>query len=326
VETEVLSAFQGVAVYTHAPVTHLRVAGKHRDRFIHNMTTCQVKTLQPGQSVAGLSVDQKGKLVTSFVLDAEESVLVLEGSPAGLRALKTHLEGYIVADRVEMGLHEGSALMSLLGPEADDLLTRLTGDAALPSASAWIDVDLQGHTMRIRRNEHRLQFPCWDITMPDAAALSVWQETVAQGATALGEHAWRILRVMGGVPETGVDMTDENIPLESAFMTQAIDWDKGCYIGQEVIARMHYRGKPNRHLMAVRLEGNGTLPAPQTALHREDGKVVGRIGTTCDHPLVGGQTCLAVILSKSAEPGQRLTLADGRHAAVVALPLPLPEL
>src|SRR6185369_11438569 len=135
------------------------------------------------------------------------------------------------------------------------------------------------------------------------------------GAAEVSLEAVEILRIEAGRPRFGAEMGSETMPAEAGIVEQAVSFTKGCYIGQETVARLHYRGKPNRHLRGLRLDGPVADGDPITF----DGRDVGRIGTAVVSP-AQGPIALAVI-RREAEPGSRVAVGEaGLGAAVVALP------
>ena len=147
----------------------------------------------------------------------------------------------------------------------------------------------------------------------DAEALGASLD--AAGAVRVSDEAAEIVRVESGRPRFGADMSSEHMPAEAAIVDRAVDFEKGCYIGQEPVARLHYRGKPNRTLRGLRL--SAPVAHGDTLLLGE--KEVGTIGTTCLSP-AHGQIALAIVRREAAE-GQQLTVAGGETTAkVVELP------
>ena len=129
---------------------------------------------------------------------------------------------------------------------------------------------------------------------------------------AVSDEAAEIVRVESGRPRFGVDMTSEHMPAEAGIVQRSVDFEKGCYIGQEPVARLHYRGKPNRTLRGLRLSGSADRGAPLLLGDKE----VGTIGTACLSP-ANGAIALAIV-RREAEIGQQLALGDGSVTAEVA--------
>lgn len=312
----------GCAVADLSWRTHLEVTGKHRGRFVHNMTTCEIKGLEPGQGNFGMAVDGKGKLVASFFVEVGEDRFLLELARARRAPFVEQMKRYIVADRVAFEPRDGLTVLALLGPKAADVVEALLGEApAVDADFHWRQVTVAGEEVRLRRNPLRAGLPGWDVTVREEGAVAVWSALAEAGATPVGHETFEALRIAAGVPRDGLDMTEANVPLESRVLYDTVDWDKGCYIGQEVIAMMHYRGRPNRHLVALRLPAADALPAPGDPVTTPDGKKAGVVGTSSSHPSLPGPLALAVVKRKYAEAGTALSLGE---ADVEILDVPLP--
>ena len=138
---------------------------------------------------------------------------------------------------------------------------------------------------------------------------------LAAGAVAVAPEAAEIVRVEAGVPRFGAEMDTATMPAEAGIVEAAVSFTKGCYIGQETVARLHYKGKPNRHLRGLRLSG----PAAPGEPLRLGEKEVGRLGSAVVSPALG-RIGLAIV-RREAEPGAELAVGeDGVTAQVVALP------
>src|SRR4029079_5693951 len=154
-----------------------------------------------------------------------------------------------------------------------------------------------------------------DLLVPGEGVAPVRGFLLSAGAQPIGEAAAEIARVEAGRPRVGHEITEQTMPAEAGINDRAVSFTKGCYIGQETVARLHYRGKPNRHLRGLRLDGPVADGDPITF----DGRDVGRIGTAVVSP-AQGPIALAVI-RREAEPGSRVAVGEaGLGAAVVALP------
>jgi folate-binding protein YgfZ len=146
-------------------------------------------------------------------------------------------------------------------------------------------------------------------------AASLRGALLAAGAVEVEPEAAEILRIEAGRPRFGAEVGPETMPAEAGIVERAVDFEKGCYIGQEPVARLHYRGRPNRHLRGLRLSAPA---APGTALRLGE-KEVGRVGGACVSPALG-PIALAVV-RREAEPGDELAVGeDGVTARVVDLP------
>jgi len=135
------------------------------------------------------------------------------------------------------------------------------------------------------------------------------------GAEEVPEDAAEVVRVEAGRPRYGIDLDDTVIPQEAGLNERAVSFTKGCYVGQETVARLYYRGKPNRHLRGLRLHGAAATGDPLRLGDRE----VGRVGSVVDSPTLG-PVALALV-RREAEPGSEVRVGDdGATATVVELP------
>ena len=316
---EINSAANGAALTWQGTVCRIDVTGRHRHRFIHNMTTCEIKALEPGQGNYGLVVNDGGKLVSQFYVDCSDEALVFELQPHEAEGTLAQLKKYIIADDVKFAQAHHLDLLTLVGPEADALIKRAGIELDGSSEYVWMDTTIGGHSCRVRRNSLRLGLPGWDVVVEYEASGDVWLALEGLGATPVGFDAWDLLRVEYGWPLTGVDFGEENIPLESDRLAATIDWDKGCYIGQEVIAMMQYRGRPNKHLGKLSFD---TLPkdnTPGTALSLEGGKKAGTLGSIVSS-LTGSYVSLAVIKRRHADDDATILTSCGTSGTFKRFP------
>jgi len=320
---DALAAARDGAVADLAWLGHVRVTGRHRARFLHAMSTCQVKELAVGRSNIGLFLEGKGRLVAQFVVDAEPDALRLELAREDAERTIAQVLRYRVADLVDFAPLEGLSVLAVVGARAAALLG--AAGAELPTAPrGFVDTQVGGVAARVREHGDRVGLPGFDVTVASADAPVAWGALREAGAAPLGLEAWDALRVAGGYPVDGVDVDDTLVPLESAQLARAIDWQKGCYLGQEVVCMMNDRGQPTRQLCAVTLpEGARDAYPPGTVLAAADDptKPVGRLGTVALLPNEAAPVGLAVIKRKHTAPETALLLPDGRAVRVRALPV-----
>jgi tRNA-modifying protein YgfZ len=286
----------------------LALTGSETKVFLQGQVTNDIEGLEPGRGCYAAFLTHKGKMLGDMrVLDLGDELL-LDTERVALQELFNMIRRYKLGSDVE--LHKRTvelALLSLVGPNA----RRIAGAA---------DLGTREHDNR------RAQVGDRDVTLVatdagvdvfcaagDAAAVRAALE--AAGAVPVGEDAAEVVRVEHGRPRYGVDIDEGVIPQEAGLNERAVSFTKGCYVGQETVARLFYRGKPNRHLRGLRLSG----PAARGDALRLGEKEVGRLGSVVVSP-VHGPIALALV-RREAEPGDTLAVGDGGTAAeVVELP------
>jgi len=237
-----------------------------------------------------------------------------------------HLNRYLVADEVEIAdRSEEYATLSLQGPKAEALLQEILGPCDLPAQpKQHAMVTLGGAAVCVVRDSH-LGETGFDLIIPAASladsARSLSEAGQSFTAAWVGEHAQDILRVEAGIPRYGIDFSEENLLLEVG-LEQAVSFNKGCYLGQEVVERIRSRGHVNRKLCGLLLEGQ--QPAQAGDPLRANGKEVGHITSSVLSPRLKRPIALGYLNKDFWRPGTELSArGDGTiHATVSALPFP----
>ena len=281
----------------------LALTGPEAKAFLHGQVTNDVEGLQSGEGCYAAFLSHKGKMQGDLRVLNTGDELWLDTERATLQPLFTMINRYKLASDLELHkrtLQQG--LLSLIGPDArtiagaEDLAEREHSNAA---------GEIDGIPLLMVATDVGVDLVC------DAERTEELAEALrARGARDVSDDAAEALRVERGRPRFGLDMDESTIPQEAGLNERAVSFTKGCYVGQETVARLHYRGKPNRHLRGLRLSG----PAEPGAELRLGEKVVGRVGT------VAGERALAIV-RREAQPGATLAVADGATTAeVVELP------
>ena len=286
----------------------LAVTGTDRRSFLHGQITQDVEGLEPGHGRYAALLTHKGKMLSDLrVLDLGDELL-LSCERAGLQELFNMIRRYKLGADVE--LHKRTMEMgelSLIGPHA----RRVAGAEALGPE--------EHDNVRARIGAHDAVLVATDVGVDvfcDAEATDgVRGALLAAGAAEVGEAAAEVVRIESGRPRYGVDLDANVIPQEAGLNERAVSFTKGCYVGQETVARLFYRGKPNRHLRGLKL----SAPAAAGTPLRLGEKEVGRLTSVADSP-AHGPIGLALV-RRQAEPGATLAAGDGDVTAeVVELP------
>lgn len=302
--------------------------GADRVRFLHGQVTNDVKKLRPGAGCYAALVTAKGKMQSDLNIFALSDELLLDFEPGLTRPIVERLEKYIVADDVQIvdvAPHYG--LLSVQGPKADAVLRAAGLFAELPAQAfqslKTID-EMLGEIYVMHRP--RLDTSGFDLFVPGAALGAVADKLIAAakslGGRACGGTAFEIARIEAGIPRFGVDMDETNIPLESGIEAQAVSYSKGCYIGQEVINRIHSIGHVNRELRRLRLADDvKTLPTRGDRLFHE-GKEVGHVTSAVRSPTLKANIGLGYVRREVNQVGTELKvhIAAGEVAAWISGP------
>lgn len=281
----------------------VEMRGADRVRFLNGYLTCDTKPLALGEGTYGFVTEVKGHVLADVRVLAGEEALWLD-LPAGKgEEVAAHLRKYVIVDRVEIDPLASWTAWTVAGPKAADVLAA----GELP-AYGHREMDLDGLAARLFREED----------LDGVAVYTLWSEhavadvLAARGGAVAPEDLER-LRIEAGRPLFGRDFGPENFPQETG-LDGAISYEKGCYLGQEVVARIHYRGGVNRQLRGLRLKEEVAVGGK--VLH--DGREAGILTSATDSPRYGAIGL--AILHKRVEPGVSVEIEGGGTAVVCELP------
>jgi len=285
----------------------LRVAGEEAAAYLQGQLTNDVEGLALGEGCYALLLDRKGHIQADMrVLRLSTGELWLDTEPElGERVLK-HLRTYGIGRDLEIeDVSDRWAITSLVGPAAGSI----AGFEGLGPEHAQRFSDRGGTEVLAVATEGGLDL----ITRPEQAD-ALRSVLLEAGAEPVSEDAAEILRVEAGRPRWGHELSERVMPAEAGVVERGIAFDKGCYIGQEPVARLHYRGRPNRTLRGLRLTAGAAAGADLVLGERE----VGTVGTACVSPR-HGPIALAIV-RREAETGATLEVDGGASAELVDLP------
>jgi folate-binding protein YgfZ len=289
----------------------LALTGGEAKAFLAGQVTNDIEGLPEGGGCYAAFLTHKGKMVGDLrVLDAGDELL-LDTERATLQALFERVHRFKIGFDVE--LHKRTlqrGLLSLVGPRA----RAVAGADDLPSGEhAHRAGEIAGRPVRLIATDGGVDVLCLaDDTGAVRAAL------LEAGAEPVSEAAAEIVRVERGRPRYGLDLDETTIPQEAGLNARAVSFTKGCYVGQETVARLFYKGKPNRHLRGLRL----SAPVPSGAALRLGDRDVGRVGSSVVSPTLG-PIALALV-RREAAPGDMLAVEGGASAEVAELPFAPP--
>jgi folate-binding protein YgfZ len=285
----------------------LALTGADAKSFLQGQVTNDVEALSPGEGCYAAFLTPKGKMLGDLrILDAGDEIL-LDTERVALQELFNMIRRFSIGFEAE--LHKRTlerGLLSLLGPESKAIAG---GSGLREPENSHAAVTVGGIEARAIRTDLGVDLLC------DAADVDGLRAALADaGVVPVSEAVAECLRVERGRPRYGVDLDDTVIPQEAGLNERAVSFTKGCYVGQETVARLHYRGKPNRHLRGVRLS-DAASPGDELTF---DGRTVGRLGSVAVSPRFG-PIGLALV-RREAHVGSTVTVGDDARGEVVELP------
>lgn len=298
--------------------TRIELTGDDRASFLHNLSTNGIKGLAVGSGCEAFLLNARGHVLGHVFVICRPESLVLETVPGQEEFLLSHLDRYLIREKVE--LHPRTAdwgELLLAGPQAAELLSSLLGAPPPAERLCNLEIQWQGQPLTVVRVE-MTQPGGYLVLCAQGAASAVADALVANGAERCSSTAYDAARIEAGFPWYGRDITDKTLPQEVARDQLAISFKKGCYIGQETVARIDALGHVNKSLVGVRFEGT-EVPSAGAEL-RSSGDMVGQITSAAFSLRLRLVLGLAYVRRGLDRAGVKLDSAFGA-AEVVALPL-----
>jgi len=330
-----LQASEFAAIAAHAGLidrsdrVRLEINGPDRARFLHNLTTNEVKRLPAGRGCEAFVTSLQGKIIGHVILHVTEDRILVGMDPGCAVAVLAHLRKYGVFDDVAIE-DRGAATfeLQLAGPDASELIRRAGGRLPEEMDHAHVMIGLEGSPVRVVR-ESPTVLPGFTLIGEKPAKEPVWEILLrigrGSGLVAVDPESFEVLRIEAGTPVFGKDVTDKNLPQEIGRDDRAISFVKGCYLGQETVARIDALGHVNQVLKGLRFDEQTPCPLPGTPLESE-GKRAGVITSAAFSPVRNAPVALGLIRTTHAQAGTRLCVekldcTTSTEATVTDLPM-----
>ncbi len=288
----------------------MAVSGPQTQAFLQGQVTCDIRDLTPGQSRIGAHCDPKGRMQVSFRALAETDERILLRLPRTMIPVtKASLGKYILFSKSELS-EEDCRMRGLFGPDARKLVAEHLTEPA-PDAGQW--VRHQGAIILTLGPE---RFECW-LSPEQATALDQ-----ALGTPETGDNLWQRLDIQAGIGAV-LPPTQGKFTPQSLNFTQigAVSFRKGCYTGQEIVARLHYKGKLKQHMRRLAVEtGEVSALPPGTPVYTAEGKKVGELVVTAS---VSADQCESLVVLDDQALDQTLRVGDTFPAKPLSLPYTL---
>ena len=305
------------------------LTGADRQKFLNGQVTNDVNKLKVGQGCYAALITAKGKMQSDLNIYNLENELLLDFEPGLTEAVTQRLDKYIIADDVQIidvAPHYG--LLSVQGPKAAETIAKLDLGLAIPAeAMAFTSVKSEMLGEIYLMNQPRIGGSGFDLFVPANSLGAVADKLIAAakefGGRAAGWQALELARIEAAIPRFGVDMEETNLPPETGTEKRAISYTKGCYIGQEVIARIRTYGQVAKALRGLRLPADlKTLPARGEKLFLGD-KDVGYITSAIHSPKLKTNIALGYVRREANKIGTELTIkVEGTPLPVTVVEIP----
>jgi folate-binding protein YgfZ len=306
----------GAGVYDLGWRAKLLGTGEDRVRWFNGMVTTNIKDLSQNHGAYTFLLNAQGQIQGDmYVYNRGEEMLVDTDFSQAAR-LREIFEKYIIMDDVAIddATNKLSAI-GLQGPNGAEVLKHLGHDVSGLADLEVVDVQLGEAGISIVRTDSPL--PTFEIWASTPNLPTLWLSVVAAGAKPVGYEAYESMRIVAGRPRYGIDIGDRDLPQETA-QDRALNFRKGCYVGQEIVERIHSRGKVHRSLAGLQISG----PAPTPGASVEfAGKQIGEVRSVTSIPVNGSSRTLALAsLRRDAIPGGSTLQVAGSSATLSELP------
>lgn len=302
----------------------LRLVGEDRAKFLHRIISNDVENLSVGEGNYATLLTNRGKIIADLRVYILDDAVYINTAPEITEVVYTELDKYIIADDVELTIEtDNIGAIGVYGPNSAEFLQsvcNLDGLSEVPDYHSRRCEIEQHSVVCVRSNALGV---CGFHLYIEADSLEwLWNKlfSMKPDLTPVGWQALESLRIEAGTPRYGAELTDSVFPLE-AELENAIDFEKGCYIGQEIVARMKYRGHPNRLLRGLEIHGEDLVEMNSSIY--DDGKEIGWVTSSVISPTFGKPIALGYVRMAYTEPGSKIqieTPKDYVSATIVDLP------
>lgn len=314
--------WHGTALIDRSNRARLSVSGPDRARFLHNLTTNDVKRLGVGAGREAFVTSPQGKTLAYIIMHAIEDRILVRADAGGLEHALPHFQKYGAFDDVALDeVGESTCEIHIVGP---DPLPDWLGSIALEAEYSLAGMILDGERVLVVR-ESPTGFAGLTLIAPASMRQALWGRLSRPGTVELDRDQVEGLRITAGIPAFGRELTPANLPQELGRDHQAISFVKGCYLGQETVARIDALGHVNRILKGLCLEPGAEPPAAGARLMDQE-KAVGTVTSAARSPHDGSPIALAFVKTSHAVAGTRLAVpppGKGEPTWAVVADLPL---
>jgi folate-binding protein YgfZ len=317
VGAEFQALVSGSGVYGLSSRAKIALTGGDRVRWLNGMITNNVRDLEPGRGVYAFLLNPQGRILGDLYAYNRGETLLVDTDQSQVEKILAVFDKYIIMDDVEVANVSGElTAIGIAGPSARESLQAAGLEMPVHEPLQFVELTWRQASLTLDRgdNERVESFELW---LAPEHVDQVYEALVKAGARPVGTAALELLRIAAGIPRYGADIRERDLPQETE-QQRALNFTKGCYIGQEIVERIRSRGQVHRKFSGFEVQGQ--LPAPGSKI-QADGKDVGEITSAASLPLASGDrhVALGYIRREVAAPG-KLVEAGGSQASVATLP------
>jgi folate-binding protein YgfZ len=311
------SLVSGCGVYDLASRIKLSLTGKDRVRWLNGMVTNNIRDLAPGHGVYAFVLNPQGHILGDLYAYNRGESLLLDTDQAQTEKLLATLRRYIIMDKVELVDASGQlTALGISGPKAQEVLNAAGIEFPDLAPLEFVELIWQEAPVTIVRIDNP-GLPSFELWLAPEHTSRLEQELVKAGAQPVGAAAVELLRIASGIPRYGQDIRERDLPQETEQL-RALNFTKGCYIGQEIVERIRARGAVHRKFTGFLVDG--VSPAAGTKI-QADGKDVGEITSVASLPSVGGAQMAALgYIRREAVQSGKLLEAGSAKCSVADIP------
>lgn len=306
---EYAAARDSAALFVRDDLGLLELTGGDRAKFLHNFCTNDVKRLQPGEGCEAFVCNVKGRILAHIFVAVRDDSLCIVTDRGRVGFFTQHLDRYLITEDVAITDRSNDfACLFVCGPETSAALEEAF-NVPLPARDGGnVVVDAAGNEVSIARWD-AWNVPAAIVLVPADAATACWSKLRGERVRAAGTTTEEALRIEACFPKYGADVSDEHLAQEANRTARAVSFTKGCYLGQEPIARIDAVGHVNRQLCGVRFPSATGVTAGAELIGPSDGTPAGSLTSAAPLPGADGAVALAMLKSNLAAAGSVVRLA-----------------
>jgi folate-binding protein YgfZ len=314
---EFAALLSGCGVFDLGSRAKITLTGNDRVRWLNGMVTNNVRDLQTGHGIYAFLLNPQGHILADLYAYNRGDSLVVDTDQWQMEKLLATFDHYIIMDDVEVAnISDKLTAIGVAGPKAQAALRAIGFDVPQLEPLQFVERTWDNTTLTIVRGDNP-SLESYEIWLRPEPVSGFWNALTKNSAKPVGTMAWDWLRIASGIPRYGLDIRERDLPQETE-QQRALNFNKGCYIGQEIVERIRSRG--NVHRKFTGFEVAGPLPTAGTKI-QSDGRDVGEVTSAAALPLEAGEYAVALgyVRREIANPGKQLQTGD-HHLTVAAVP------